>query len=118
MQNKKQYPENWADEIRPAILKRDGYKCTVCGVRHRSFIVWMSQDMWKYIDRDEVADFIADGKKAYQVFLQVCHLNHIKSDCRPENLITKCQRHHHIGDAQHKALMRIAKLMERRDSEG
>jgi len=118
MNNKKQYPENWADTIRPAILKRDGYKCRHCGLRHRSYIVWLTKDMYKYIDRDEVQDFIDDGFKAYQVFLQVAHINHNKSDCREDNLLTLCQPCHHMMDKTHKIVMRIGNLLNPHDLQG
>lgn len=94
MKNKHLYPAEWTDTIRPAILKRDGYRCTTCGVAHRAvgyyekgkhFVVcdsWMQQ--WA----------VNNGYKIQTMFLQIAHLNHIKSDCRPENLEAKCPRCH------------------------
>ncbi len=110
MQTKKEYPENWADEIRPAILKRDGYKCTECGVKHRQNQLLEHNGVWINIDSDEIEEAKSCGFKVRKVFLQVCHINNVKSDCRPENLITKCPKHHHLMDMQHKILKRIGNL--------
>lgn len=106
MRNKKEYPENWSDEIRPAILKRDGYKCRICGMRHRSYIVMPPDGLFFYIDKDEVEEYKLNGHKAYQVFLQVAHLNHDRSNCNPLNLVTLCASHHHAHDMSWKLLKR------------
>ncbi len=118
MQNKKQYAENWADTIRPAILKRDNYKCAHCGVRHRSFITWITDIMWKYIDRDELQEFKDEGKRAYQVHLQVAHRDNDKSNNADSNLITLCQPCHHLMDKTWKTVLRIGKLCKPGKSQG
>ncbi len=112
MQNKSHYPENWADQIRPSILKRDGYKCMYCRVRHRSYIVILSKNSWKYIDKDEVQDYLTDGFKSYKIYLQVAHKDCNKQNNNPDNLITLCQRCHHDIDKQWKILVRIGKLVK------
>jgi hypothetical protein len=112
MQNKKSYPDNWSDEIRPRILTRDKYKCTSCGVKHRQNQLREHNGTWINIDADEVEEAKSCGFKTRKIFLQVAHINNIKSDCSDENLVTKCPWCHHVMDKRHKILMRIANLVK------
>ncbi len=111
MQNKKQYAENWNDEIRPSILKRDNYKCCYCGMPHRQWIAKDKIGTVIKISADEVGEFIEEGWKAYRIYLQVAHLDHNKSNNSPGNLLSLCQPCHHRNDQRHKILMRIANLV-------
>jgi hypothetical protein len=104
MQNKRGYPENWADEIRPSILKRDGYRCKRCGIKHRQNMFKTKSGNWVNIDPDEVQDYRAEGFRVKKVFLQVAHINNIKMDCNPDNLITLCPEHHLQLDKRFKIL--------------
>lgn len=115
MQNRKKYSENWADEVRPSILKRDKYKCVHCGMPHRSWVVRMSFGKYLIIPSDEIADYIANGKKPYKVFLQVAHLDNNTLNNDPSNLRTLCPACHNLYDARYKALLRIAKLATGKD---
>ena len=112
MQNKNEYPENWADQIRPSILTRDGYKCTTCGVKHRQRQASKNGKEWFDINKSELEFYINEGYKTKTIYLQVAHINNIKSDCRPENLISKCPIHHLQMDARYKALARIANFVK------
>ena len=94
--NYNDYPPEWKDTIRPAILKRDNYTCQNCGIAHRSRVYKNKSGGYVVCD-----DFIqewakAQGFKVFTLFLQVAHLNHIKSDCRPENLRSLCPKCHGI----------------------
>ena len=108
MRNKSHYPENWVDTIRPAILKRDNYKCTKCGIKHRSYVLVDSKGNQTVIDKDEYNEYKAYGAKAYRIFLQVCHLDNVKSNCDNTNLVSMCPKCHHVNDREHKRLMRLA----------
>ncbi len=107
MRNKSMYPDNWNDEVRPAILARDGKKCQHCGVKHRSYIYIDQQDKVIMVDREEHEELKNGGYRTYRVYLQVAHLNNDKSDCRDENLLSLCPRCHLSNDRQYKNLMRL-----------
>lgn len=111
MRNKSLYPENWCDEIRPSILKRDNYKCCDCGIKHRVYVFFDEKKKRVVVTKDEYEYLKENGYRTYRIYLQVAHLNNIKSDCRPENLVALCNICHHKRDVHHKALMRIAKLL-------
>lgn len=108
MRNKLLYPENWVDTIRPDILKRDNYKCKKCGIKHRSYVLVDSNFNWTVIDKLEHDEYKTYGAKTYRVFLQVCHLDNVKSNCDYNNLIAMCPKCHNLNDREHKRLMRIA----------
>lgn len=108
MRNKALYPENWVDTIRPTILARDNYKCTRCGIKHRSYVLVDSNHNRTIIDKDEHIEYKAYGANTYRVFLQVCHLDHNKGNCDPNNLITMCPTCHNLNDRSHKMVMRLA----------
>lgn len=77
-----QYPENWAD-ISLSIRDRakDQCECTGECALHRG-------------NRCTETD-LSDAKYAQgKVILTVAHLNHCKSDCRPENLKAMCNTCH------------------------
>ncbi len=104
--NKKEYHPNWTDVIRPSILKRDGYKCRSCGMRHKLRVYKDSRG--KYVECDEFIETWAkkNGKKVFTLYLQVAHLDNDKTNNAPENLLSLCPRCHSIRDREHKALLR------------
>jgi len=106
MRNKRDYPVNWYDEIRPRILSRDKYKCTTCGISNRQWVAYKTKKDYIRIDKDEINDFKKEGYKVYQNFLHVCHLDNNKQNISDDNLITKCVRHHAKIDGNYKALLR------------
>lgn len=108
MKNRYEYAPEWSDVIRPAILRRDGYKCKHCGVAHRAIVYRDSKG--KYIECDEFMKnwAVSHGFKVFTLYLQVAHLNHDKSDNRPENLLSLCPSCHSRFDSHHKQLVRIA----------
>jgi hypothetical protein len=58
------YSINWTDTLKQSIRERDKYTCKICGDRQ--------------------------GNRA----LDVHHINYIKEDCNPNNLITLCHKCH------------------------
>lgn len=102
------YSPDWKDIIRPQILKRDSYKCVVCGVGHKKRVYKKSDGL--YMECDEFVErwAIDSGKKVFTLFLQVAHLDHNKSNNDPSNLRTLCPVHHGRHDKQHKQFMRIS----------
>ncbi len=110
MQNRKLYPENWADEIRPSILRRDEYKCQHCGLKHRTYFVSYIPGDWRRVEVDEFKDCKKSGYKVKQIILQVAHKDNNKSNSAPENLITLCQPCHHEMDKHWKLMVRLSNL--------
>lgn len=102
-----QYHPDWKDIIRPAILKRDGYKCAHCGIKHKSRVY--KDTTGKYVECDDFMEEWAKstGRKVFTLFLQIAHLDHDKQNNEPSNLKALCPIHHARYDTEHKKLARI-----------
>lgn len=111
--NRKEYSEDWQDTIRPAILKRDNYRCKECGVTHRSRVYKNKSGSYMECDEFTEAWAVSNGHKVFTLYLQVAHLNHNKLDNRPENLLTLCPAHHARFDNAHKKQLRKTLLAEK-----
>jgi len=110
MNNRQRYAENWEDTIRPDILKRDGYQCVICGVRHRKSYVFEKDGSFFLIPEDEIKEWKSYGDKAYKVFLQIAHLDNNPGNNNYENLKAMCPKCHLRYDKKHSQLMRKANL--------
>ena len=77
-----EYPDNW-EEISIAIRLRAGGRCECTGecALHRGA---------RCAELDHADAQFAEG----MVILTVAHMNHCKSDCRPENLKAMCNTCH------------------------
>ncbi len=106
MKNKHLYPENWNDTIRPAILKRDGYKCTICKIPHRAEGYYDVNKNFIVCDLHMKNWAKAQGYKIQKIALQIMHLNHVKADVRDENLASGCPRCHLNADREVNLLKR------------
>ena len=96
------YSPDWKDVIRPAILKRDAYKCRVCGILHKSLVYKSHHGSYVIID-NKLVDLVGiDNSKVFKVYLQVAHLDNNKSNNNPKNLLSLCPRHHALRDADWK----------------
>lgn len=103
--NQHVYSPEWNDVIRPAALRRAGYKCEVCGVSNKSRIIRLANDGWLEAD-DTVTHWAQrEGVKIIRIVLTVSHINHIPTDNRPENLRVLCQLHHLQADSKQKKQM-------------
>jgi len=101
------YHPDWKDIIRPAILKRDGYKCAHCGIKHKARVY--KDTTGKYVECDEFMEQWAKStkRKVFTLYLQVAHLDHNKQNNEPTNLKALCPIHHARFDSEHKKLARI-----------
>lgn len=81
------YPTNW-DEIALSVKEATGWKCQPCGKQC-------------YTPGQPVNDT--------RLVLTVAHINHVESDCRPENLIAACSVCHLRYDAMRRQWQRLAK---------
>jgi len=110
-----QYHPDWRDVIRPAILKRDGYKCAHCGIKHKARVY--KDTTGKYVDCDDFMEQWAksNGRKVFTLYLQIAHLDHNKQNNDPSNLKALCPVHHARFDTEHK---KLARIMYREDIRG
>lgn len=108
MRNKSKYGEDWQDKIRPAILKRDEYKCRKCGVAHRSYVVKNQDNTYSEITLAQHVVFREEGKKTFRIYLQVAHLDNNTANMDHSNLLSLCAPCHLSNDLEYKQLMRKA----------
>ena len=64
---RKTYGKDWTEDLKDAIRKRDSYECQVCGISQED---------------------------AINKHLDVHHVNYIRGDCDPKNLISLCRSCH------------------------
>lgn len=74
------YPSSWKTEIRPAILKRAGDKCELCGANNG----------------------LPHPITGSIVVLTIMHLDHDTTHNEPENLKAGCQKCHNTYDADYR----------------
>lgn len=106
MKNRHKYAANWYDTIRPAILKRDKYICQHCGVRHRICYEWDKSGNKYIINKDEIKESKKAGFKAYQVFLQIAHIDNDPSNNNYTNLVALCPACHLQMDREFSKIVR------------
>ena len=80
------YPDNW-DEIASSVKDASGWKCEKCKLQCR---------------------FPGEKFDTHKRTLTVAHINHVESDCRPENLVALCPKCHLWYDEVRKAMQRLA----------
>lgn len=109
----KLYPDNWKDEIRPAILKRANYRCEKCGVRQRA--VGFRDNTGKFIELDKSDKEAVEksGKKFIKIFLSIAHINHNINDNNQNNLIALCQKCHNNLDKEYRKTNRKSKTIKK-----
>lgn len=107
MRNKNLYPINWVDEIRPAVLSRDNYKCTECKIKHRTRGYYNRQGV--FIEADKfIEDFAKrNGFKVNTIHLQVAHIDQNPSNNSMDNLKTMCPHCHLNFDRSHNIAKRL-----------
>lgn len=92
--NYRNYPPDWKDIIRPRILKRDCYKCVVCGVSNRALFVWDCGNRVILDDTFILDHYVQRNFKIKKIVLTISHSCH-NSMCENDNhLSSKCQLHH------------------------
>ena len=108
------YPPNWRDEIRPAILKRDGYKCLVCGVKQRAFGYRDKQGTFVECDDHMTQWANQQGISCFTIYLSVGHTCHDTLCENPKHLKTMCPRCHNAHDLPNRLANRKYKLKNSR----
>lgn len=108
MKNQQNYSEHWRERIRPAILRRDNYKCTVCDALNHSVGYYDQSDRFVICDALMQDWAVKKGIKLRIVHLQIAHLDQDTSNNDPSNLKTFCPRHHFKFDHEFNKLKRLA----------
>lgn len=112
------YPDNWKDEIRPDILKREGYKCKFCGVRHKATGYRDGNSEFVDCDKFLINWANANGKKIIRIILTIAHLDHDVINNDYSNLAALCQQCHNRYDAANRAKSRLYNRRKKSDSTG
>lgn len=81
------YPADW-DAIATAVKEACGWRCEQC---------------------DRQCRRPGEPFDTHRRTLTVAHINHVESDCRPENLVGLCPKCHLAYDGLRKKLQRLAK---------
>ena len=99
------YHKDWR-RIRLAVLRRDNWTCQDCGAKQHSLrpvpppgLFPMEPGPPRGIDIFGLAINPPPDMRTH-VHLQASHINHIKADCRLENLRALCERCHGLNDSQ------------------
>lgn len=109
MKNRANYPENWEDEIRPRILKRDKYACQHCGLKHRGTYIYTKDNHRLKVTEEEGKEAKGEGEKVVKIFLQVAHLDHNPKNNEDDNLLSLCNGCHLMNDRPMNNLKRKVK---------
>lgn len=105
----------WTKVVRPAILKRDQYKCRVCGIAQHSLVYINSLGNYTLCDDFVYSWAIKNNKSPFKVWLKVACLDGSDYSEDPDNLITLCAHHYnYVGNDIFKAMR--AKLAEQTTS--
>ncbi len=101
MRNRSKYPSNW-EEISLSIRSAAGWRCQRCGKQCRR----PGESISEFINR---TNYPGDEVRLHPIkwCLTVAHLNHVESDCQPDNLLAMCAPCHLTYDAGHHAQSRI-----------
>ena len=103
------YHPDWKDIIRPDILRRDNYKCIICGAKRRQKYVLEKGSVVYIADEFQLNWYINCGTPIKTIHLAIAHLDLNKDYYDYINLATMCQRHHLAHDKHQHALSRITK---------
>lgn len=104
--NKSEYSPDWNDIIRPAILRRDGYKCRHCGVKHKAKALKNSGSSYVEVDEFMLKWATTEGRKVVTIYLNVAHLDQDKKNNNPDNLLSLCVSCHSKYDSKFKSIKR------------
>lgn len=101
------YSPDWQDIIRPAILKRDAYKCQHCGINHKQ-LVYKNSTGYVIVDSEFTRIWcMASNIKTFKIYLTVAHLDQNKMNNDPINLLSLCPKCHSKYDSSSRVLKRI-----------
>lgn len=109
MRNRHKYPPEWTEVIRPAVLRRDKYRCTDCGAQNHKEGYYTPSGGFVQCDEHMKAWALSQGIKVVRVHLQICHLDQNPENNELTNLAAKCPKHHLKYDHAFRHASRIGK---------
>jgi len=107
MRNRNHYPDEWFDVIRPDILKRDNYKCTKCGLRHKSTGYYDKRKVFVVVDEFTEKWARVHGFKIQKISLQIMHIDQNKGNNDYKNLASGCPKCHLNFDREFNKVKRL-----------
>jgi len=112
--NTKGYSIDWNDIIRPAVLKRDGYRCKHCSLSNR--ISYAIENNTRVILDDKwlLARYQSLNFKIYKVAISIAHTCHNKACSNELHLIALCQSCHLRFDKHIHVLNRLKNAANKR----
>jgi hypothetical protein len=105
----KKYSPDWLDIIRPDILRRAGYKCEFCKVKHKAYGYRLIDGSFVELDKSDKMYVEKLGHKFIRIILTISHKNHDIKDNDYSNLQALCQKCHINYDKDFRALKRKSK---------
>lgn len=108
MRNKSNYSPDWKEKIRPAVLKRDNYRCVVCGALNHKKGYYDRAGHFVQCDEFMEAWAIRNKIKVRAIHLQIAHLDQDTSNNEMSNLATFCPRHHLAYDKEFNRLKKLS----------
>jgi hypothetical protein len=112
--NSNGYSVDWRDIHRPAILKRDNYKCKHCGVAQRSLYTWENNHRIILDDNWLLEKYRSNGFKISRTYLSIMHLCNNKSCINHNHLAAGCQCCHLIQDKHLHLINRLINAANKR----
>jgi 5-methylcytosine-specific restriction endonuclease McrA len=103
----KQYPLNWRDVIRPAVLKRADYKCEICKAPNHTHIRRLQQNLWIEADEFDLIQRQKGDKAVQYIILSISHSNHDINNNELSNLRALCQRCHLNHDRAYHIMQKL-----------
>ena len=105
--NGKGYSVDWRDIVRPAVLKRDGYKCKHCGLSNRSLYTLENRTRVILDDHWLLERYKALGFRILKVTLQIAHECNNKACVNQSHLNTLCDSCHLRFDKHSHVISRL-----------
>ena len=112
--NAKGYSLDWRDIHRPAILKRDNYRCKHCSVSNRSMYTWDNSKRVILDDEWLMNSYINKGFKISTIHLSIMHLCNNKSCINYTHLAAGCQSCHLLQDKHLHLINRLINAANKR----
>lgn len=109
MRNKHLYDDNWSDVIRPQALKAANYRCQKCNAKHKSYGYRDALGNWVECDPLMIEWCKQNNIKVKRLFLQIAHIDHIRTNNIPSNLMALCPRCHFLNDKHISTISRKSK---------
>lgn len=108
--NYKNYHPDWLTVIRPAILKREQYKCKQCKVKHNAWGYRNTNGLFVECDAFQNAWAKRNGYKVFRIILTIAHLDHNINNNDYSNLAALCQKCHNNYDKVYRIQNRKANM--------